>query len=240
MELIDESLLQSLKEDLTNKSLDAKQNEKVMTQFFYSQNNIYKFISKNFKVFELSLWVKSRVNYINRKTIANTTPFSKKEILNVDFGFNYGNELSYEHPCVVIEELRNKILVVPCSSSKFKHIYKEDGTIRKEYYPGEVCDGFTKQTALLLSDCKWISKNRVVSKWNKSVTNDFFKKMYDSLFILMFETKNRQLLSVVKKKEELDIENKELKQNISQLKKNIEELEKEKKDLYDYFDEKTK
>lgn len=229
MEDIDHSLLKLLKSDFNNKKIKSKDNHKAMLQFFYSQNNIFKFIQK-FDVYELALWIKSRVNYIDRKNICSTNNYPEKSILFVDFGNNYFSELSYEHTCVVLKEGNQKIFVVPCSSSLFgKTTSKKTGLMYPHYIEVLSDDGeFSKNTALILNDAKWVSKNRVISNTGKKVNSKLFKEILDKTLSITFESKYKELINLekIKIRQENDIE-----QIRKELKTKDELIEKLKNDL---------
>ncbi len=89
-------------------------------------------------------------------------------ILYVDFGaMNFGFELSFPHPCVVIAESGAFILAAPCSTKKFGHDFPD-------IIEGSRKDGFSQNTGIVLDNIKWISKGRVIAKMGK--VNDGFLK----------------------------------------------------------------
>ena len=99
--------------------------------------------------------------------------YSKREIVFVELGANIGNELSYEHFCVVLESYKDKIFVVPCSSSKITKVYDKQSNLLKEYIIGKKdMDGFTKDTVLILNEAKWINKSRVLMFTKKKISQE--------------------------------------------------------------------
>ena len=182
-----------------NKNKNSKECEKTMLQFFYSQNNIFKFVSKYFSIYELALFIKSRLTYIAKKNYINKTMYSKREIVFVELGANIGNELSYEHFCVVLESYKDKIFVVPCSSSKITKVYDKQSNLLKEYIIGKKdIDGFTKDTVLILNEAKWINKSRVLMFTKKKISQELYKEMYEKTFLLIFPSKEIQIKNLEK------------------------------------------
>lgn len=232
MEKIDFSLLNLIKSDKKNKNIKSKENHKAMLQFFYSQNNIFKFISTDFSVYELTLWIKSKANYINKKTTKNTTNYFPKNILFVDLGENLGSELSYEHVCVVLKAEYEKLFVIPCSSSRVARATNpKTGTLFPEYLIGTTADGFTKETALLLNDAKWISKNRVISNTGYNISNSLFSAIYESVFSLLFPSKSNQIAKLEQIKNENFIKIQNLNNIIKDQNDKIEKLSKRNKKI---------
>lgn len=66
---------------------------------------------------------------------------------------NYGNELSYYHPAVILHNLFNSVLIIPCSS-----------TISNGNYEiiGEISDGFLNKTSIQLNQIRIIDKKRIL------------------------------------------------------------------------------
>lgn len=204
MEKIDEILLDTLKKDKNNKNINAKENHKAMLQFFYCQNNIFKYVSTQFKVHEIAIWIKSIVFYIKNKNLRNTTNYTNKSILFVDLGHNIGNELSYEHICIVLKSTYDKLFVIPCSFSRIKNICdKETGELYPEYILGKVEDGFLKETVILLNEVRWISKSRVINNINKKVADKLFDEIYNRSFAYIFKSKFNENIKLKKEIESL-------------------------------------
>ncbi len=91
-------------------------------------------------------------------------------ILYVDFGaMNFGYELSFPHPCVVLAEEGVFLLVAPCSTKKYGHDFPDILDGRKE-------DGFHSDTGLVLDNIRWISKGRVIAKMGW-VKEDFLREL---------------------------------------------------------------
>ena len=91
-------------------------------------------------------------------------------ILYCDFGaMNFGFELSFPHPCVVLAQRKAFMLVAPCSTKKYGHNFDDilDGT---------TADGFQQNTGIIVDNVRWISKGRVIARMGK-VRDDFLRKL---------------------------------------------------------------
>ena len=138
MEKLDLNLIdaEKNKKDKVEKLIN---NHTLLGQFLLLQNNIFKFV-KNFTIYEFCLWIKYMNFYILRKNEFYKNKYKKGEIVYIELGANVGNELSYIHPCVILEENRDNIFVIPCSSSKVSKIYDKYGKMYKEYILAKTTD----------------------------------------------------------------------------------------------------
>ena len=127
MEDVDISYLKTMARDSNNKDKECTYSHKTIVELFYAQNNMNKSIRENFKLYELALWIIQLEKYRIRKNQIVTHRYNNKDIVYVNLGNNWGNELSYEHPCVIIKSNYDKILVIPCSSSKIRTSRNENG-----------------------------------------------------------------------------------------------------------------
>ena len=82
---------------------------------------------------------------------------------------NFGFELSFPHPCVVLAQRKAFMLVAPCSTKKYGHNFDDilDGT---------TADGFQQNTGIIVDNVRWISKGRVIARMGK-VRDDFLRKL---------------------------------------------------------------
>ena len=91
-------------------------------------------------------------------------------ILYCDFGaMNFGFELSFPHPCVVLAQRKAFMLVAPCSTKKYGHNFDDilDGT---------TADGLQQNTGIIVDNVRWISKGRVIARMGK-VRDYFLRKL---------------------------------------------------------------
>jgi len=110
---------------------------------------------KQFSVYHLSQWILSSDNWIKNHNNVNTRAYTRGQIVYVDFGHsNFGYELSFKHPCVVIYDGYNFMLVIPASTGRYN--------ARSEFI-FKCNNGFAKPSGLLLDKVGYISKSRVIS-----------------------------------------------------------------------------
>jgi len=246
MEQINLAYLESIRQDRQNKTIDCKDCSETMLQYFYTIHNLFKFIKNTFKNFELALWIKSNEVFIKRKNTFHSNDYSIRDIVWVDFGSNVGGELSYEHPCIIVKNEFDKVFVIPCSSSKLSKAYDRTGNLYPEFMIGKRTDGFSKNTAIILNNAKWISKSRILKKHNQRVSKTLYNDIYNKLFAMIFEPKAR-LLDITKKslkeKETANInlseENDLLKEANRLLQDRVVFLEAENQEYFSLLEEKT-
>lgn len=185
---LDYKILTDIIKNVKSKCISCIENNELMKIFTKCLGNIYEFAKTNFSCYELTCWIVSMNNYIDKKKVLNKTnnkAYNKRDILMVDFGIAYGYELGYKHVCVVIEEDKENVLVVPCTSSK---VGKKNrfGKPFPEYIEANDTDGFDKKTMIKLNGMKWISKDRVLDKKGE-VTKEYFDFLYNKAFGYSFE-----------------------------------------------------
>lgn len=117
-------------------------------------------------------------NFINDIALYTEHIFRPSNVFNYHIGticiadlgaLNFGCEISYPHPCVVVSSTKEFIQIVPCSSSK-----AEKG--HRDILEATIEDGFKENTGLILDNTRWISKSRVLYHVG-AVTKPFLKKI---------------------------------------------------------------
>lgn len=133
-----------------------------------------KFINKleGMTEYEAGLFVQSFDKWLDRKDIVNKAENDVRivvgDICMVDWNINYNPELSYVHPCLIIEDINNLIFTVPVSGQQdiidiaYHPVDNIDGD--KNYRKVDVFDGFQKECVLFISEAKVISKSRIINK----------------------------------------------------------------------------
>lgn len=125
------------------------------------------------KSYQTGLFVKSISDWLDRKddnrpldgSIKNISP---GDIYMVDWNIGYSPELSYEHPCVVIEVLDDFIFTLPVSGQKayinigYHPQRNKEGD--RNYRLVDVDDGFNKECVIHMNQAKTISKTRILYK----------------------------------------------------------------------------
>lgn len=143
-----------------------------------------KFINKfeKAKSYQTGLFIKSMDNWMDRHNIDHQ-PLDKKittisigDIFMVDWNLSYSPELSYEHPCVVIEKIEDFLFVLPVSGQKqyieigYHPIDQVDGN--KNYRIVDVTDGFNKRCVIHINQAKVISKTRILYRMGTLQINE--------------------------------------------------------------------
>lgn len=126
------------------------------------------------KSYQTGLFVKSMNDWIDRHNNnnvpldSNLTNINIGDILMIDWNISYSPELSYEHPCVVIDEIENFLFVLPVSGQKqyleigYHPIEQIEGD--KNYRIVDTIDGFNKRCVIHINQAKTISKTRILYK----------------------------------------------------------------------------
>ena len=127
---------------------------------------------ENMTEYETGLFIQSFDKWLDRKDIVNKSENDIKvevgDICMIDWNINYNPELSYVHPCLIIEDVNNMIFTVPVSGQKdiidiaYHPIDNIDGD--KNYRKVTTTDGFLKESVLFISEAKVISKSRIINK----------------------------------------------------------------------------
>lgn len=182
--IIDQNIINTIKNDAKFKSQKFMQDEQLKKEFFTSLRN-YEFKLTEQSAYEIALWIESNEKHLSSLQQNNFTKYSLGEILLVDLGCNnYDREFAYIHPAIVIKETATKIFIVPCSSGNPRR--DKNGNVYPEYEVGTIDDGFERNTVVMLYEAKYIDKNRVISKLGKT-SSQFFNKIYNKLFEQIFE-----------------------------------------------------
>lgn len=201
---IDTKLISNIKDNSKYKNESMSDNNPLEKEFYTSLKNFEKdIVSKS--SYEAALWIESNEKYLSSIGKHNIIKYKPGDIVSVDLGCNnYYSEFSYIHPAVIIKDSFNKVFIVPCTSQ----IYKDNNRFyHSKALIGKQCDGFIKNSMLLLNEAKFIDKNRIISKLG-CVTHDFYNKLYNKLFTELFESKNYELEIIKEKLKKYDYLNK--------------------------------
>lgn len=127
---------------------------------------------ENMTEYEAGILVQSIDKWLDRKDIVNKAENDLKvvvgDICMIDWNINYNPELSYVHPCLIIEDINNMIFSVPVSGQQdiidiaYHPVDNPDGD--KNYRKVNISDGFLKECVLFISEAKVISKSRIINK----------------------------------------------------------------------------
>ena len=210
------------------------------------------------KSYQTGLFIKSMNDWLDRYEQCHK-PLDAKigdinvgDIFMVDWNLSYIPELSYEHPCVVIEKVGDFLFVLPVSGQKqyidmgYHPINNKLGD--KNYRIVDTSDGFNKQCVIHINQAKVISQTRILYKMGNLTTDTLgecklFEEIKDTMLNTYFPNEYNKLLEENNEyKRKLDYlsiqrkcnqsradkyrnENEKLKREIEQLKINLSNLE---------------
>lgn len=162
-----------------NQTLDN--NYKLEKEFYTSLKNYERMlISKS--VYEIALWVESNEHNINSRKNININNYSAGDIILINLGENnFMHEFSYIHPAVVISVQNENAFIVPCSSSINLSKFKNH---TNEYVVGDIANGFSRKTTLLLNNAKYVDINRIITILGK-IDISFLNFLQEKLFEML-------------------------------------------------------
>lgn len=218
MRTINNNVLKTTLRNKQTKQESVNQHPSLNIQLLNSLSNQWKFSENNIRAYETALWIKSQKNLIGNKGRENTKSYAPKTIVYVDLGNStFGKEFSYLHPCIVIYNEHKKAFVVPCTSQPARK--DNQGNVYPEFIEGKggpTGDGFSVDTTVLLNEARYIDKTRITDKLG-TVTDSFYKLIYDSLFSRLFESKSYSLKKVQELKDEAEKKLQEATEEIARL-----------------------
>ncbi|EFX6585657.1 type II toxin-antitoxin system PemK/MazF family toxin (plasmid) [Ureibacillus chungkukjangi] len=212
-------------------------------------------------------WIMGYSNYINQ-TLLKEKPkhslrkaYSKGSILYIDFYGHFGNELTYDHPAIVLAESGNDLIVAPITSSP--SIYNDSLSYHISLPARDKDFGnMPNPCTIKLEQLRFISKRRILVPFKSRVSdNEKLKEIdialmkllaeftfntyeqtsigYEELKILAEESQNKltEVLEIAEKLDqeciELDQQNEILNTDMEVLKFELEQLRAENQDLKD-------
>ena len=156
---------------IEGKYIKGKYNDALFETYKLQQNQIGQYISE-LSSYEMSQYINYLDHFLASKQNEdkNEIYYEKGSVLYVDLGaFNFGFELSFPHPCILLGQTRYFVKVLPCSTQKFGKKYNDI----MDAYPE---DGMEENTGLLLNNIKWVSKERIIHVIGK-VTEDLLSRI---------------------------------------------------------------
>lgn len=177
-------------------------------------------ITSEFSSYEMAHWINNTDRWLHNKNNENLKYYKRSLIVNVDLGAsNFKFEPSFVHPCIVLQNRRNSILIVPCSSKKY-------GKGFREIIDATRADGFVKDTGVQMESIRWVHKNRIVSSFGQA-SSGLMNKIDD------YQLKNiptykkekaifdGQIAELIKK----DVEIEQLKQQVKELEEQLQTVD---------------
>lgn len=200
----------------TAKADPASTNPIIFDQWKLEMWNIMDRVQQE-NVYNLGHWIVFHDRWLANLTSAKVTkPYSYGDIVMVDLGAtNFGSELQFEHPCIVLVNDFASVLVAPCTSVK----------PHKKKFPdemdGAVSDGFQKPTRIRLHEIRWVDKKRITDHVG-AVSNSALMKAIDGYIIQQFPSYHAQLLDMHHEMALFEYELMQRKAEIKELKKKVE------------------
>lgn len=148
--------------------------------------NRYKKLDDSYRHWSLEdgiRWMMGFANYVNEKNTHfkckyEKHKFNKGDIILVDLFGHFGSELTYDHPAIVISDEFNGCIVAPISSTAFK-----DHVLTHVDLPKQVSNlgDLKNNCAIKLEQIRYVSKKRILQKFNRVSNNDKLKEIDDIL-----------------------------------------------------------
>lgn len=120
--------------------------------------------------YDMCSWIAYADRWIDNQSSMNTRNYGRGSIVYVDLGAqNFRYEPSYSHPCIILKEKRDTVLVVPCSSKKYGKGYSD-------IIDASTVDGFSVNTGVQVHSFRWVHKNRIIYAAGR-VSSDLLDKI---------------------------------------------------------------
>lgn len=117
-------------------------------------------------------------NYMGRHNIHSKHTFSVGTLVMVDFFGGYGNELTYDHPAIVLHDLRFGLIIAPLTSNPVTYRNAAKNALHIPLPKNVKSQGYLyKNSTIRLDQLRYISKTRVLKRMirtdirNKSQVN---------------------------------------------------------------------
>ena len=212
MAMINFKKLKGILRDTEYKSKKVKDNESSLVDFTALLSNLIE-MSHELSEEELSFITISLQNWITRKNNTsyydrrgnNTVKYEKISIFKNDLGIAYKPEIAYTHPVIILEKIRNYVLVVPTTTSKetVDSAYHpiDNPTGDKRYRKIKRGEGTEKDCAVILTNATTISRGRLIERKGalnnindeNSLFNELKMKAFYYCFPKQYKTYNDML-----------------------------------------------
>ncbi|MDR6554658.1 type II toxin-antitoxin system PemK/MazF family toxin [Paenibacillus qinlingensis] len=160
---IDKATIEAERDADNNKNIPPSSRPAVTDAF---KNTIWNIIDGVTNLSGTSVYLMSHWILYNNRWIENLTQpevtrdYKRGSIVYAELGaMNFRFEPSFEHPCIVLFERKNRVLVVPCSSKRYRIPVAYSDCINATR-----ADGFAKPTGVQIENIRWIHKNRITRK----------------------------------------------------------------------------
>lgn len=211
-------------------NIKASDSEKVWREFLLASFNFVNHCSYKVNEDELSEITKSLQNWIQRRQFNqykernNVVKPQQGEIFLADLGLNF--EFAYCHPVLILDEIENKLIVLPVTSSPdkvkdaFHPITNPSGL--KRYRRVTPADGFDSESAIVMDELRIISKGRLLNKissLNEDIylVGSIFQEVIETSFSLLYSLQYQKINDMEQEIAELRDEIKVLKEKNHQV-----------------------
>lgn len=161
--------MEKISKDVDSKEKLGTLNRTVFDTYKLTILNLIEF-TREFFVYDMTNLINNIDRWILNQKSENHTKYKRGTIVFLDLGSqNFRYEPSYAHPCVVLANRKDTILIVPSSSKKYGKGFPEIIDAGKN-------NGFSKNTGIQSESYRWVNKNRVISVVGK-VDNDILNEM---------------------------------------------------------------
>lgn len=214
------SKLKGILHDKNSKSKQVKNSQGGLLDFTALIGNFIEFVH-NLTEDELAFIVISLQNWLTRK---EDTKYHDKnrnnkikvgDIFFADLGIGYKPEIAYTHPVIVIEIVKNYVLVVPITSSadtvKCAYHPIENPNGDKKYRKIKKSDGLGMDCAAILTNVTTISQGRLINRKGKlnNINNEasIFNEIKMKCFYYCFPKQYKEYTNLKLEKEWTNIPN---------------------------------
>lgn len=138
-------------------------------------------------------WIMGYSNYINqtflkeKSRVSLAKDYPKGSIIYVDFFGHFGNELTYDHPAIVLAESGNDLIVAPITSTE--SLYTDDIYYHIKLPANkETLGNRPNNCTIKLEQLRFISKRRILVNFKSRVSdNDKLKEIDIAMMKLLSE-----------------------------------------------------
>ncbi|MBE3102705.1 MAG: type II toxin-antitoxin system PemK/MazF family toxin [Bacilli bacterium] len=169
----------------------------------------------------LDSYIKDKINTLNPR-FGSAHRFIKGDIVLVDFFGHFGNELTYEHPAIILADNFKGLIIAPISSTSYNDGIDTHVNLIKDL-PGY--GSVKNNSGIKLEQIRYISKSRILQKFKRVSDNAKLKEIdevimnlvagftYNSLLAEKQKLENEIVLAaaeIIKLSEEVNEKNEEI------------------------------
>ncbi len=212
-----------------SKNNKANHSEEGWREFMVMISN-YIFSAGKLNEDELAMHTMSMQNWLIRKDYTTCNNQLKiGDIYFADLGVNYKPEFSYPHPVLILEFIGQMILIVPVTTSKItveKAFHPEGNQAGERFYRFVNSEnGFSEDSALILSEVRTISKGRLLDYKGRIRNLDMIREIKNKIIEFYLPMNHKELIKLQNDLKLLSIENEDLKMQLEEMKNTVKGLQ---------------